>query len=119
MAENMMLLFKVTLAKIDTIELDASISEQHTGEVEVTDHPVEKGANVADHARPKPNMLTIDGMISNTPLSRAQQTRIIESGGVTLETTALRDAPAYSPGRAEEQYQKLIALKDAGMPITV
>lgn len=50
------------------IALDASIQETHTATNTITDHPVEKGINVADHIRPEPDQLSIEGEISNTPI---------------------------------------------------
>ncbi len=53
----------------DSVEFDASVDEDHTGENEVTDFPVEEGANVTDHSRPKPRLLTVHGFITGTPVS--------------------------------------------------
>lgn len=50
------------------ITLDVAAKVQHTSTNQVTDHPVEIGSNVSDHIRPDPNVLTIEGVISNTPL---------------------------------------------------
>lgn len=50
------------------VTLDASVSETHVGEVEVTEHPVEVGAAITDHLRPRPRQLTIEGIVSNTPV---------------------------------------------------
>lgn len=50
-----------------TLTLDATVRESHVGESTVTDHPVERGSNVADHIRPDPDTLTMDAQISNTP----------------------------------------------------
>lgn len=113
------LLFKTTPAKIDQLVLDASVTESHTGEVEVTEHPVEQGANIADHARPKPDSVTIEGIVSNTPLSHAQATRITESQGVTFETTSLADAIAGQAGNAESALATLRDLKDNPRLVTI
>lgn len=50
------------------ITLDVASKVQHTSTNQVTDHPVETGANISDHVRPEPNVLTIEGVISNTPI---------------------------------------------------
>lgn len=50
------------------ITLDVAAKVQHTSTNQVTDHPVEIGSNVSDHIRPDPNVLTIEGVISNTPI---------------------------------------------------
>ncbi len=112
-------IYQPILTKVDTIELDASISESHVGEVEVTEHPVEEGANISDHARPKPETLSVEGVVSNTPLSRSQSRRAFESHGRNLETTTLTDEIQGQPGFAESAYAKLLFIKDTGKVVTV
>jgi hypothetical protein len=101
--------------KIDTIVLDASVSETHTLTNTVTYHPVEEGAAVSDHSRPEPDEITLEGLVSNTPLSRDQQTRAIQSGSVTFQSSA----PQENPGRAEDAFRQLKALRDAGTLVSV
>jgi hypothetical protein len=50
-----------------TLDIDATVKESHKSGVDVTDHPVEQGINVSDHARPKPDEVTLEGIVSNTP----------------------------------------------------
>ncbi len=38
-----------------------------TSSVDVTEHPVERGANIADHAQVKPKVLGFAGIVSETP----------------------------------------------------
>lgn len=106
-------------AKIDTIVLDASVTETHTMEVDVTDHPVEQGAPVTDHARPKPITLSMEGIISNTPLSRTQQLRMVTSLGITFQTTAEAEHILGAPGYGEQAYMAMQAIRDAAKLITV
>lgn len=54
---------------IDGFEIDAAVSEEHAFSAEVTAHPVEKGADVADHIRPQPIALSIEGVVSDTPIA--------------------------------------------------
>lgn len=56
------------MVKIDTVELDAAITEKHSAGVEITKHPIEEGANPTDHARLLPFQISVDGMLTNTPL---------------------------------------------------
>lgn len=103
--------------KIDTIELDVAISRTHTSELDITEHPVEEGADFIDHARLKSSKLTIEGLISNTPMNRAQMSRANETQGIT---TAPNDPPVQErPGFAEEAYRKLLELQAAGTLLTV
>lgn len=108
------------LTKIDTITLDVSVAETYTGEVEVTEHPVEEGFNVVDHARAKPDMLTIEGVVSNTPLSMSQQRRLVQAAsGVQFETTTQQDQIEGQPGYAEAAFAKLEELRKTGKLVTV
>jgi hypothetical protein len=50
-----------------SLEVDVTIKEKHKAAVDVTDHAVEQGIAVSDHARPKPEEIQIDGMVSNSP----------------------------------------------------
>lgn len=70
------------------VELDASINETHGADVDITQHPVEEGADITDHARIKPETLSITGVVTNTPL-------------------ILNASANASPTRAEEAYAKL------------
>ena len=82
------------------IEFDASVSEQHDSENEITQFPVEVGSDIADHIRPQPDRITINGIVTNTP--------IVFLAGVTT-----------SPTRAEEAYSKIKDLRDNGDLISV
>jgi hypothetical protein len=62
------LLFRVRPTVIEALELDASLSEEHTSDAEVTEHPVEVGADISDHKRKKPLQVKITGLVTNTPL---------------------------------------------------
>jgi hypothetical protein len=53
--------------EIDAIKFDAVTSEDPTDAVTITDHPVEEGANVVDHARDEPARITIEAYVTNTP----------------------------------------------------
>lgn len=49
------------------VTFDASINATHAGSNEVTDYPIEDGANNSDHSRAKPRTLSLTAIISNTP----------------------------------------------------
>lgn len=48
---------------IGGIMLDAELLEGHTSDLEITENPVESGAEVGDHAVLKPKTITIEGVI--------------------------------------------------------
>jgi len=54
---------------IDIFSLDATLSESHQSELTVTDHPVEFGAAVSDHAVLQPVVVTVVGEVTDTPMS--------------------------------------------------
>lgn len=116
------LLFEKTLAKIDTITLDASLSETHTADVEVTSHPVEQGAAITDHMRAKPRTITIEGIVTNTAMpdpgadaSKATTTEIrTPDGKVAYQSRT----PTVDQTRAGAAYRDLLALR-AGKLVTV
>jgi hypothetical protein len=101
------------------VELDAVLSETHASEVEVTEHPVERGANVSDHARVKPEQVTLEGLVSNTPVNRGATRRVLTANGVDFASNAETDAPAGAAGFAEAAYGKLREIKDARQLVTV
>lgn len=86
---------------VDSVIFDAIISEQHSGEVQVTENPVERGIDVTDNIRPKPEQLTLDALVSNAP----------------LDPSLLGDA--NNPKRASEAFRVLRELRDAGTLVTV
>jgi hypothetical protein len=104
---------------IGVVELDATISASHSFRVEATQHPVERGAKITDHLRPEPEVVTIEGLITNTPISRTQQTRAVAVTGGTLSTTAGEPSVFGVPGYAQEAFAKLLAIKDAGALVTL
>jgi hypothetical protein len=54
-----------TSPAIDTIELDAVLGDSHPKESEGTESPVERGADMTDHCRPKPDGLELEAIISD------------------------------------------------------
>lgn len=44
---------------------DAFLKESHTGSVRITEHPVQSGANISDHAYNLPDRLTIEIFVSD------------------------------------------------------
>lgn len=49
--------------------VDATLTENHSFEAEATDNPVEEGVVISDHINLKPEMFSLTGVISDTPLS--------------------------------------------------
>jgi len=55
-------------SSIAGLELDVTISENHNLPSVVTNHPVEDGSTVSDHIVIEPRTLTVQGLVSNTPV---------------------------------------------------
>jgi len=69
---------KYPKTKIGTIELDATLLEEHSYSSKVTSFPVDRGVNdgfeiVSDHIIKDPDRLTIQGVVSDTPLNILSQ----------------------------------------------
>ncbi len=52
---------------LGVIRLDSVQSTTPEDSMTITDHPVEQGANVVDHAREEPTRLSIEGTVSSIP----------------------------------------------------
>jgi hypothetical protein len=65
----------------DIIQLDVTSVELHTAAAEVTDHPIEVGADISDHYRQKPREVRVEGLVTDTPIDGS------------LEQAAIRASP--------------------------
>lgn len=81
--------------------IDAATTERHEYPNEVTDIPVEDGADVSDHSRARPVNLTITGIVSDTPI-----------GPVASQRTA-NSLPS------SDAREHLVKIRDEQEPITV
>ena len=54
---------------IGVLELDATISETHELEATVSKNPIENGSDITDNVRLQPRSLSIEGMITETPIT--------------------------------------------------
>lgn len=90
-----------------SLDLDATISESHNFAQTVTEHPVEKGAAISDHARPKPRTLRLEGMVSNTPILTTTR------GPIDLVESAIRSAGGETTRgtRVATAYAALLSLE--------
>jgi hypothetical protein len=55
---------------VDTVlfEADITIEETHSDQMEITEHPIEQGANITDHAFKRPAEVTLKLGWSNSPI---------------------------------------------------
>lgn len=76
------------------LQFDASVSENHMSELDVTEHPVERGSDITDHVRLRPNALEMTVIMSNRPIAilASQNASLGIKGGNPTE----RDKDAFA-----------------------
>lgn len=86
---------------LKALTFDATPGDTHLWTATVTEHPVEKGSPITDHVRAGAFRLSVDVVISNTPLSLPNANDDSFTEGVTRQSTqmplglALGDATVY------------------------
>lgn len=68
--------------------IDAALRVEQAFEADVTDHPVERGAVITDHVRARPIVVTIEGVVSDTPMGAVAALR--EEGSVPSADARIR-----------------------------
>ncbi len=106
------LFFGQQRSEIGSIVVDAVIREVHENTSQVTENPVEEGADVTDHVRIMPKMLTMDCVISDTPLSLSVIRNISGAVGSVTELISGRTL-------SKDAYDKLVEIQELREPITV
>ena len=101
-----------TFGGVAGIVIDASVSEEHVSIMDVTDNEVEEGVDVTDHARLKPAHLSLECVISDTPLGYAVIGNI---------QNVVRSVSTLFGGnsRSIDAYNDLVALQKTALPFTV
>lgn len=105
------------------LEIDATPSQGYEATAEATEHPVERGAPITDHVRPNNPTITLEGIISNTPVAvpttqiqgarRATATVELTVNGQTLHASLAQWSSAFD--RVRECDQLLEYLVSAGV----
>jgi len=94
---------------IGGITIDATIEEIHSESLEVTEHPVEFGAQITDHSynRPSEVMLRCGWSNSSASASSTAIAQVFSSGSLSVDD--------YVSGI----YSQLLALKEAAVPFSI
>lgn len=92
---------KGTTRHLAIVQFDAVVSERHELSADVTSHPVEKGSDITDHIRKKPDELSIDGIVTLTPTVFVAAARSMQEDPVT------------------SAYDIFTDIMDAGLPVDV
>lgn len=100
-------LFVKPRRSIGGITMDAVLSEGHSSSLNITNHPVEVGAEISDHAVIQPRELFISGEVTDTPLNLAAfgeiRNNINNLFGTSTNENETRSTQAY---QAFEQLQE-------------
>lgn len=76
----------INLSKLGDVELSVVTNETPTFPNEITDKPVEKGQNVADHISNQPITLTVDGVVIGADAAdKLQKLRTYRNEGALLQ----------------------------------
>lgn len=93
---------------IDSWPYDLLISGNLQLDSDVTDEPVESGPNVSDHIRPLPAELTLESLVSDTPIGEIanHESRRID------DVSAAVFGEDQIPLPSDEAYRRLTAIRD-------
>ena len=95
------------------ILLDATISESHKYDSEITQNPIEDGSNVADHIQLKPVKLSLEGLITDTPLGLPIISNIQNIYSSVGQLSGKKES------RSIEAMNALIDLRNKKIPFTI
>lgn len=89
------------VVKIDGFPIDASMSEDHAFNSEISTHPVETGTDITDHVRNLPITINLECVVSDTPIGEFVNFR----------------SPGSTP--SADAYGFLKSVRDARQPVTI
>lgn len=99
---------------VGSVQFDLILSENHSLEAQVTEHPIENGATVADHIRELPRKGSLSGLVTNFPLKTTATLpsefleKIAAMGnGNYLESFAAQYGYRRDPGPSQADYDAL------------
>lgn len=74
---------------MNVLTIDATIEETHTSTIDITDFPIEDGSVISDHFILRPKELSIEGIITNSPLTPYSQITGILSSGIVAASSKI------------------------------
>lgn len=107
-------LFIRTKRTIGSIQLDTVLFEEHQGSVTITKNPVEAGADITDHAIVQPDILIIQGAVTDSPLGTASLGQLVDSITSLFGTSTSSNAT-----RSQQAYEAFVTLKNNAEPLDV
>ena len=109
---------------LDGFQIDCTLSESHSYDAEITEFPVEKGADISDHRHTRPVVLSISGIISDSPLDHSIFKELVElaagPGALLLDAKAAVENVVAGKARLSSYgYEALLSLYNSGQTFSV
>lgn len=102
---------------IGEFQIEVTVGEQHNYKNEVTDYPVENGMNVSDFIRQRPERITIEGIISRTPLpTNVGLETFLTGAGFNRTQNALETLLDIAGYKLPKQVGQQLIVERAGVP---
>ncbi len=89
---------------VDGFRIDIVTREEHSHPSSVTKLPIESGGDTSDHNREENDIVSIDGIVSDSPIGDVEALRTLDGDGVKP---------------SDEARAKFLELRAAGRPITI
>lgn len=103
--------------KLGNFEIEVTQREQHTYANEVTDYPVENGMAISDFIYQRPERITIDGIVSRSPLpTRVGIEEFIRGSGYNRTQNALETILDIAGYKLPKQVGQQLIVEKAGAP---
>lgn len=99
--------------------IDISKGEEHTWRNEITDFPVESGSNISDNIRLKPLTITLECLVSNTPLGAiaAERDKVNEPADAAYDMLQrILDAREYVPIQTSLRTYQNMGIESLSVP---
>lgn len=104
--------------RIGPIEAQATIREHHFDELVITEHPIETGAAITDHAFKLPARVTIQIGFSNSPSPKNTGLAALAGNIITGLADTIKGFGA-SGNYVNEMYNQLLALQESRIPCDI
>lgn len=105
--------------QLDSITVDAVLSETYSLTSETTDNPVEQGIDITDHIRPKPRTYRLDGFVSEVPVPGPATTAYGPATQVAGDGTVFSGVSPPDDSRPGKVYRTLVAIWQNQVLLTI
>ena len=96
-----LLVGKKAQVQIGEVSVDASISESHSIEGEITSHPVESGSDITDHYRVNPREISLEAVVTSTPIATGYPAQTAIN---SVKSIIAKDDPVMNAWQEVERY---------------